>query len=412
MKESTGAVSTREAAPPTWGDFMAPDKEKSPLRMALVLALAGAVALFGCSESGGRQQGPSTSNAAQPGNPDLELSGTSRSVAQSVSPPQSRSVHDSEKSGLSAEKTSPPAASAAPGPRKKPAPVSKGGPGTERTTEKISGYAVPAEYLLIQSRNYPHAVVAVTLPEDYEDRPDKKYPLVIVFGGAGECARPPRDGALAWMHYYKADEAMRALRAKELTKADFRGLVKQSELDSFNRRLRKQPYSGMILACPYSPMLTPQAIPEFADYEAFVMQELVPALEKRYRVAPDSIGVDGVSMGGARAMYYGLKYPEVFSSIGSVQGAFGPFLDVYRDLVAKNKRTLKNRSIQLVTSDGDVLAGSVEKMHQVLKAGGITHRYLTLTGPHDYIFNQGPGSLALLVFHDQVLSRKAAGLAK
>jgi len=242
------------------------------------------------------------------------------------------------------------------------------------------------------------------LPHDYGSNPDKKYPLVIAFGGAGECARSPRDGALAWMHYYKTDEAARTLPAGKLASKDFRGLVKQPELDEFNRRLNTRKYTGVILVCPYSPLLTPQLSLEFPEYEAFIMEELIPAIEKHYRVADDSIGVDGVSMGGARSMYYGFKYPQVFRSVGSVQGAFGPYMDVYRALLDKNKAAINGRAVQLVTSDRDVMAPSVEKLHRLLVSYGIHHSYRTMTGPHDYIFNQGPGALALLVFHGQALS--------
>ncbi len=213
--------------------------------------------------------------------------------------------------------------------------------------------------------------------------------------------KSPRQGSLAWIGDYKADEAVKALGAGHLDKADFRGLATSYEVRLFNRMLQKHPYQGIILVCPYSPPLTVGHGFEFKEYEEFIVNELIPALKRRYRVAPARVGVDGVSMGGARAMYYGFKYPEVFSTIGSVQGAFGPFLDMYKDLVKKNRGMLKDRSIQLVTSDRDTMARSVERMHQMLDEQGIPHRYLKLTGPHDYIFNQGPGSLALLVFHNR-----------
>ena len=151
---------------------------------------------------------------------------------------------------------------------------------------------------------------------------------------------------------------------------------------------------------------------EFSDYEAFIVEELIPALKSRYRVAPGKIGVDGVSMGGSRSMYYGFKYPEVFYSIGSVQGAFGPYFDIYRDLIAKNRDLLRKRPIQLVTSDRDTMVKSVEKMHGLLLAEDIPHVYLKLTGPHDYIFNQGPGALALLMFHDHALRMASRGPIK
>ncbi len=288
-----------------------------------------------------------------------------------------------------------------------PPPISTTGhaPGVE----KFSGYRTPGECLVLRSRNFSDAVVAVTLPEDYYSSPNKKYPLVIAFGGAGECAKPPRSGALAWMHYYQTDEAVEALSKNHLAAGNFKGLVSPSRLSEYNAGLKKHPYRGIILACPYSPPLSPLQGLESPNYEKYIVEELIPELERRYRVASGDIGVDGVSMGGSRSMYYGFKYPEVFRSVGSIQGAFGPYFDLYADLVKKNRGTLQERSIQLVTSDGDVMAPAVARMHQLLKANGIPHKYLVLTGPHDYIFNQGPGSIALLVFHDKALHDRPEG---
>ncbi|MBI5569200.1 MAG: hypothetical protein HY914_04565 [Desulfomonile tiedjei] len=294
-----------------------------------------------------------------------------------------------------------------------PPSESAAGPGVKKpataTAVKIAGYETPAEYLSIPSANYANAIVVVMLPADYREQPDRTYPLVIAFGGAGECAKTPRLGALAWMHYYRTDEAVQALHQGRLESRDFRGLVTDKQLTDFNRRLKRHPYRGVILACPSSPVLSPQSKLEFPEYEAFIIKELIPELEKRYRVAGDQIGVDGVSMGGARSMYYGFKYPEIFSSIGSVQGAFGPYLDIYRELLKRNTDAIRTRSIQLVTSDGDVMQSSVQQMQKLLQGAGIRHRYLQLTGPHDYIFNQGPGALALLVFHDQALASRRNG---
>lgn len=278
-----------------------------------------------------------------------------------------------------------------------------------RNIEPITSTGVPSEYLFLNSQNIADAVVAVTLPVDYATRPQKTYPLVIVFGGAGECVRPPREGALAWVGYYKMDDAIRALTAGHLDSKDFRGLVTRHRLAAFNIRLNKWPYEGLIVACPYSPPITSLTGFEDNGYERFIVQELIPALKKRYRVTTGAVGVDGVSMGGARSMFFGLKYPQIFSSIGSVQGAFGPFLETYADLAHKNRDKLRGVPIQLVTSDGDGMAISVKKMAGLLKDEGIPYIFMNLTGPHDYIFNQGPGSIALLMFHAQVQRRRSKG---
>jgi iron(III)-salmochelin esterase len=278
--------------------------------------------------------------------------------------------------------------------------------------ERISGYKTPAEYFSIKSENYDGTTV-VTLPMDYYKKRDKRYPLVIVFGGATECAKEPRKGALAWMRYYKTDEAIAALRRNKLESEDFRGLATPSEVGMFNRMLKEHPYDGMILACPSSPPVHAAEGPELPEYEEYIMNELLPALKKRYRVADDLIGVDGVSMGGARSIYYGLKYPEVFSAIGGIQGFFTPYLDLYDYLVKINADELRRRKIQLVTSDKDPLNPSNERMHMLLKRARIPHEFHVLTGPHDYIFNQGPGAISLLVFHDRSLrTARIAGPSK
>ena len=267
--------------------------------------------------------------------------------------------------------------------------------------EKLDRYRIPAEYLVIPSKHFSDAVATVALPRNYEKEREKTYPLVVAFSGYAECLKQPWQGSLAWIGDYKADEAVKALEAGRLNKADFRDLASPRELSLFNRMLQEQPYQGIILVCPYSPPLTIPHGLEVKGYEEFIVKELVPELKRRYRVTPGRVGVDGVSMGGARAMYYGFKYPEIFSTIGSVQGAFGPYIGVYGSLVKKNREMLQDRAIQLVTSDRDTMAPSVERMHRMLEEHQIPHQYLRLTGPHDYVFNQGPGSIALLVFHNE-----------
>ncbi len=60
-------------------------------------------------------------------------------------------------------------------------------------------------------------------------------------------------------------------------------------------------------------------------YESYIVQELIPEIDKKYRTISDRQhrAVAGLSMGGYGSIKFGLKYPEMFSLVGSFSGALG-----------------------------------------------------------------------------------------
>jgi len=60
-------------------------------------------------------------------------------------------------------------------------------------------------------------------------------------------------------------------------------------------------------------------------YESYIVKELIPEIETKYRAIADRDNrmIAGLSMGGFGATKFGLKYPEMFSLIGSFSGALG-----------------------------------------------------------------------------------------
>lgn len=60
-------------------------------------------------------------------------------------------------------------------------------------------------------------------------------------------------------------------------------------------------------------------------YESYILKELIPDVEKRFRVSRERNGraIAGLSMGGYGAIKFGLKYPEMFAFAASMSGAFG-----------------------------------------------------------------------------------------
>lgn len=62
-------------------------------------------------------------------------------------------------------------------------------------------------------------------------------------------------------------------------------------------------------------------------YESYIIKELIPEIDKKFRTIADRDhrAVAGLSMGGYGSIKFGLKYPELFSLVGSFSGALdGP----------------------------------------------------------------------------------------
>jgi S-formylglutathione hydrolase FrmB len=59
-------------------------------------------------------------------------------------------------------------------------------------------------------------------------------------------------------------------------------------------------------------------------YETYILRELIPDVENRYRVIHErgARGIAGFSMGGYGALKFGMKYPDMFGFAGSLSGAF------------------------------------------------------------------------------------------
>ena len=50
-------------------------------------------------------------------------------------------------------------------------------------------------------------------------------------------------------------------------------------------------------------------------YARFVIDEVKPLIDSRYRTIPSETGVGGSSLGGLVTLYLGLKHPDVFSRL-------------------------------------------------------------------------------------------------
>ena len=60
--------------------------------------------------------------------------------------------------------------------------------------------------------------------------------------------------------------------------------------------------------------------------------------------------------------------------------------------------------LRLLTSHDDYFRGPILAISQAWRAAGVAHDFADLPGPHDYVFNRGPGSIELLLWHDRALA--------
>jgi len=60
-------------------------------------------------------------------------------------------------------------------------------------------------------------------------------------------------------------------------------------------------------------------------YESYIVKELIPEIDTKYRTLANRENriIAGLSMGGYGSIKFGLKYPEMFSLVGSFSGALG-----------------------------------------------------------------------------------------
>ena len=73
-------------------------------------------------------------------------------------------------------------------------------------------------------------------------------------------------------------------------------------------------------------------------YESYILKELMPDVDKRYRTIQSRYGraVAGLSMGGYGAIKFGLKYPATFVLAASMSGAFGVTRYTEKEMASPN----------------------------------------------------------------------------
>lgn len=241
--------------------------------------------------------------------------------------------------------------------------------------------------------------------------PDARFPVLVALHGRGEAVKPPAEGAMGWPRDYAMVRAIDRLRAPPLREADYEGFVDARRMVDANVSLAKQPFGGMIVACPWLPDVRPAATGDIAAYARFVLDVLLPRVRKETPAiaTPGATGIDGVSLGGVTALRIGLTLPDSFGAVGGIQPAFDGQTADWLAVVQAARARHPSMKLRLLTSHDDYFRDSITAVSRAWTAAGVAHDFADVPGPHDYVFNRGPGSIELLLWHDRHLIRAISG---
>lgn len=233
----------------------------------------------------------------------------------------------------------------------------------------------------------------------------KDWPVVVALHGRGEAGRGLDAGAHGWRDDYDMERVRARLVAGPLTAEDGKGFVKPDRLRELNASLARDPFRGLVIACPYTPAPQDRSLREAKPFGDFVTKELRGRIEARRGapIARAAFGIDGVSMGGRYALQLGFALGGAFGAVGALQPAIsveeaGPLADL-----AEIARKQGPQRIRLASSTEDPFLEPTRALSDELTSRGIDHQLIVADGPHDYVWNRGPGSIELLMFHERVL---------
>jgi enterochelin esterase-like enzyme len=198
--------------------------------------------------------------------------------------------------------------------------------------------------------------------------PGARLPLLVLLHGLGETG-DERMGAWAWFERY--------------------GLG-----SSYDRVIR--PGRGLVLACPYMPLLRDSAAAE--EYARWLVATLVPRARSEAPVDESrATALAGCSLGGRTSLDVLLRRPEAFGAWGGVQSAIDEgAAERYAERLAAACERAGPRAFFVETSSGDPFRRGNEALARALGRRGIANTYAEPQGPHDQAWLRRIGTANLL----------------
>jgi poly(3-hydroxybutyrate) depolymerase len=180
--------------------------------------------------------------------------------------------------------------------------------------------------------------------------------------------------------YYSTDRrypVLYALHGKTQNNASF-----MDEALSLRRAMAAGALEPSIIVTPDSYSTGRWENRETGPAEDNFIKYLIPYVEQNYRVEPGPSHrlLVGFSMGGHGALRFGLKYPQMFAAVWSVDGAMAPAEDYLSYVRGKTSDDFR------ITVVGGQLNGErVRKVVDALKENGVDLPYVHQDLKHDFV---------------------------
>ena len=205
----------------------------------------------------------------------------------------------------------------------------------------------------------------VWLPAGYDEK--KTYPFLYLLHGAGDDNNSwiEKGGADKIANQYLADDGVPMV------------IIMPDALLTFYVNMEEVT----------NPML--QGLDQIGHYEEYFFEELMPKVEEQYH-CNDKRALAGLSMGGWGTLYYGLKYPKMFTygyAMSPATGIDGLPVSL-RDLISKQSSTSVFPFITLESGIQDYTVGiqSVRDCDELLTSYDVKHHFIERSGGHDWKF--------------------------
>ena len=141
-------------------------------------------------------------------------------------------------------------------------------------------------------------------------------------------------------------------------------------------------------ATPFGVPAPPGAVTNDALFEDYLLKDVIPTVETRYRVSPgrENRAIAGLSMGGGQSLRIGLGHLDLFSAVASFSGAVpGDFETRFAALLKDSESTnQKIRTLWIGCGQQDSLFGRSKSLSELLTKYRVKHVFHPTDGVHNY----------------------------